>query len=752
MGSALSARAATAWLVGAACCLPALGAPATTDPLDEGIGRLAARSGQAEPRLRIGLSDAPAVELTSDRPFRVVDPATGEAVWLERFEGALHVVAQGAPAGGVATVFRVQVGAYGSREAAERERSRLAQATGAPAVLHHDPDRGNWRVRVGRAEERLALGELVERLRQSQVQDLWIVEEPAHEVAGVSLRLVHGTSFESHAGGRSRLVALPEAGSLLRVEGRPYRGVIELRVTAFGTVRPINWIELESYLRGVVPAELGPEMWPQLEALKAQAVAARTYAWRNRGQFSDEGYDLCATPRCQVYDGAEAEHPLSDRALASTRGEILSWQGEPIVALYTATCGGHTENGGEIFAEHAEAYLKGVPCRAEEQALATVRALVPGRELSPVLDETGAAVTRDWALLRAAGVLDEDDARHADSPLTAERLRRWTGRLARLCGIPEPRGPLAPVGDLGHAAAMLVADLGWGERGELLLSEPDLPALLRDPGAADLARLPRRALAYLASVDALWPHADGRFHVERRPTSARLIPALAHVGETYRAFGLRETVLSAVEPGYLELVEGQGHLRLRLAATPYVFGRGGGGPVPASRLEVWPGDRLRLRTDSESRVDFLELLPPLKGAADDRSAAVYSWEVRKTRRELEASINERVSIGTLKDLRVVRRGISGRVVELEVVGSAATSVVRGFDIRRLLDLREILTVIEIQRDERGEIRAVVFAGKGWGHGVGLCQVGAYGMALRGASYREILAHYYSGAELVRRED
>jgi stage II sporulation protein D len=104
-------------------------------------------------------------------------------------------------------------------------------------------------------------------------------------------------------------------------------------------------------------------------------------------------------------------------------------------------------------------------------------------------------------------------------------------------------------------------------------------------------------------------------------------------------------------------------------------------------------------------------------------------------------------VGRLEDLRVLRRGRSGRAVELEVVGSAGKTVVRGFDIRRLLGLRETLTVIEVQRDPAGRLEAVVFAGKGWGHGVGLCQVGAYGMALRGSKYQEILGHYYRGTRV-----
>ena len=95
-----------------------------------------------------------------------------------------------------------------------------------------------------------------------------------------------------------------------------------------------------------------------------------------------------------------------------------------------------------------------------------------------------------------------------------------------------------------------------------------------------------------------------------------------------------------------------------------------------------------------------------------------------------------------------RRGVSGRVVELRVVGSRATTVVRGFDVRRLLDLRESLVVLEEQRDDQGRLESVLFTGKGWGHGIGLCQVGSYGMALRGASHEQILAHYYRGARLA----
>lgn len=716
---------------------------------DRVIADLARAAGQREPQMRIGLEPGNAVELSSSKSFRIVDPETGKAVWKPKFQETLRVVADGGPRGKVGSVFRVQVGAYGNEAAAERERERLGREFGVPAVLRHDVDRKMWRVRLGRQTDRVALNPLMERLRKSGMADLWIAEEPAAEVSGVRLRLVD-VSYESSATGVSRLVAVPASGGRIEVNGTAYRGVVELRIDGFGRVRPINWVEMENYLLGVVPRELGPEVWPQLEALKAQAVAARTYAWRNRGQFAEDGYDLCATPRCQVYGGATAEHPLSDRAVLATRGEIVVWNGRPIVAYYTATCGGHTEDGQNIFTEESDRpYLKGVPCRAENDALETLRATLKGRAIVPVTDEVGADVTREWALLTVAGVLGEspDGDGSLAQPIRPETLRSWTTRLAELAGLPRPDGVAGSVDTLGQAAATLVADLGWEERSRVLLSGADVPALLRDEQANGLPEAERRALAYLAWTEAIRPFPDGSYHVTRAPSAASLLPALVQIAETYRAFDLRKGTVSGVGQHSVRIVRGKGEVRLNLAPEPFLFARKAGRPVPARELEIWPGDRVRYRTGSGGRIDLLEIAPPVKGASDDRSAAVYSWEERKTRRELQASINRRVSVGRLQDLRVLERGVSGRVIELEVKGSRSSTTVHGFDVRRLLGLRESLMVIEVQRDSAGEIEAVVFAGKGWGHGVGLCQVGAYGMAVRGASYKEILGHYYSGAAL-----
>jgi len=92
------------------------------------------------------------------------------------------------------------------------------------------------------------------------------------------------------------------------VAGQPYRGRIEVFLNRRGRLTVVNVVPLEAYLRGVVPNELSPTVFSNLEALKAQAIAARTYALKNRGKYAAEGYDLLPTAASQVYRGQASEH------------------------------------------------------------------------------------------------------------------------------------------------------------------------------------------------------------------------------------------------------------------------------------------------------------------------------------------------------------------------------------------------------------------------------------------------------------
>ncbi|HXF82587.1 MAG TPA: SpoIID/LytB domain-containing protein [bacterium] len=150
----------------------------------------------------------------------------------------------------------------------------------------------------------------------------------------------------------------PTGEARLFIGIRPYRGVIELRRTPGGRITVINELPLEAYLYGVLKMEVDPS-WP-VEALKAQAVAARTLALYHLGRYRSEGYDVRATTDTQVYGGVLAEDPRTVAAVEATRGEILVYQGRPILAVFHSDSGGMTESSEYVWGGRYP-YLRGVP-------------------------------------------------------------------------------------------------------------------------------------------------------------------------------------------------------------------------------------------------------------------------------------------------------------------------------------------------------------------------------------------------------
>jgi stage II sporulation protein D len=155
-------------------------------------------------------------------------------------------------------------------------------------------------------------------------------------------------------------VIAPDPSGMVRVNGRTYRGIVEIvRGTAGITV--VNRLPLESYLVGVVSAEMGRRNLAEFEALKAQAVVSRTYALRNLRRRAALGFDLHAGVADQVYAGSGSESPEGQEAVQSTRGMVLTYQGAPIDAFYYSTCGGQTADGVEVFRAASRPYLKSFP-------------------------------------------------------------------------------------------------------------------------------------------------------------------------------------------------------------------------------------------------------------------------------------------------------------------------------------------------------------------------------------------------------
>lgn len=148
-----------------------------------------------------------------------------------------------------------------------------------------------------------------------------------------------------------------EDGGILFYEETPYRGGILLMAETNGTITVINYVTLEHYVYGVLNSEL--HYTNPIEALKAQAVAARSFGELNLNKHAADGFDLCPTTHCQVYKGYSCEYPSTIQATDETHGEMIYSNGTPVIAFYYKNSGGYTQNVEDVWT-YRHSYLRAV--------------------------------------------------------------------------------------------------------------------------------------------------------------------------------------------------------------------------------------------------------------------------------------------------------------------------------------------------------------------------------------------------------
>jgi len=402
-------------------------------------------------------------------------------------------------------IFRVQVASFSRPQRADELRQKLRQVFTLPLVVRENPATRTYQVRIGefavREEAQLFASKTLVKAGYSKGL---VVREAARAGDGSAILALRGPD-ELFRVNTSGYFVFPASGqAFLSLAGRPYRGILDLSLNTAGRVTVVNQLSLEEYLLGVVPAEISPSTYPEIAALSAQSIAARTYALKNAGRFRSEGFDLTADVRSQVYGGAALERPLTNEAVRETFGLAIYYRGSLIDAMYTAVCGGRTEDFSKVFDAPDVPYLRSVACTMEN------------------------------------------------------------------------------------------------------------------------------------------------------------------------------------------------------------------------------------------------------GASDDQFPPQAAWQATLARSVVAEKLRPLVSgIGELKDLRPVRFGSSGRAVKIQAIGTRGSAILNGYKVRNALGLRDTLFTVSRRRHPDGRVESLTFDGSGWGHGVGMCQVGAFGMARAGYSYQEILKTYYHGVEIGR---
>ncbi len=640
--------------------------------------------------------------------------------------------------------FLVQVSRTKDREEAEEMAEQLETKIKQKIYVIEDSESeigGSYQVNVGDFLTRGDALHFIKELNQIGIEESWIIREEITLDKSKPLWILVNDELISLQENTVLYFIPRNKQSYLSFNGRNYRGLFVLKASHKGIVL-VNIINLEDYLKGVVPSELSPYDFSELEAHKAQAVAARTYAIKKLGMHDDLGFDLSDTPKSQFYIGMNAEHPLSSKAVRITKGEVAHYKGKLINALYASTCGGMTEDVENIFGGPALPYLRSTECVYEDQKeweLTSKNRIPPvhveGRNISPLVA----------SLISLKVIPRETDSAFFDEMATQEEALEWMVTILALLGkknleISSQSSPL----NYSDLANLIVQAFGWVDRVQNLLLTSEKEYILKDyqqwnGNEGD-------DLAYLIQ-SGIFPSSRKLKDPEGRVSRGELAFYLGKVIQSYRDLK-HMGVFKKRDKNEIELEDGKVTKRLSLSPDIFLVRNSAGEYSFASRIYLLGGESVRW-IENDGTVQLLEVIYPPYSNVLDRTSLFHRWQIRKSRVELEKRINQFYPVGELQDLIPQRRGISNRVVELLIKGTETQALVKGFKIKSVLGLRETLFVLDREYNDQGHVTHFIFSGKGWGHGVGLCQVGAFGMARAGAAYKEILKKYYRGIKITK---
>ena len=432
-----------------------------------------------------------------------------------------------------------------------------------------------------------------------------------------------------------------EVNSPIRFNDKPYRGRIEVFATPRGALTVVNVIGLEDYVRGVIPNELSAGGFPALEAHKAQAIAARTYALKNRGQFASEGFDLLPTTRSQVYRGLSSENSLSSRAVDETRGMIATYQGEPINALYTSTCGGRTEDAENIF-PNAVPYLRGRECAAEGKAAFAPFMIKSSRELFEIKDEKDLAFARDVALLAVNGFVlpvDKVSSSWLSARVSETEARGWLNAAALLSRKVSYQWLDDATRAPAFSTALVMAVFG-DNRADTLLNNADVDYLLSFRDGEQVPKADRANVAMLLRDGHLSLFPDATLRPKETMSRAGALHAIAHLLEARGILSLQKGTARPATGGVMILRSNKGKDQpLVVGHDAFLFREFGENLYQMKSLALVGGEGVAFHVSSaKGEVDYLEVRPGPNGASAERFSPFTNWTAELSLGEVQARL------------------------------------------------------------------------------------------------------------------
>ena len=679
-----------------------------------------------DPRIRVGLlNDQTSVTFPriADGYYLITD--SGPSILRRGFTDT-------APLSNATVRYAVQIAAISDKPSADAFVEKVRTETGQRVDALFDPSASNggiYRILGGDFADTASAQPLRDQLqKRGYGSNMLIVRRPSDQPFQRVHQIVddEGDRYTINA---DSILVLPVTSETITIDQKPYRTAARLTINPRGLLNVINELNLEDYLRGVVPAEMGSKIFDELEALKAQAIAARTYAVRNMGQFRTEGYDICPGPACQAYKGFSGEESLTDQAVRDTTGLVITYGGELIDALYTATCGGETSDVGTMFPGRNEPYLRRARCVEMEMTS------LDGRADSGILNE----MQMNARVFAAAAALPDTTTSWAARDVAAAVAAALRTIGATAAALPAPASSRR-----GDVLRYLAAVMNLDANARTLTLPEDRKYFFPQSGDAETAAF--QAAAFLIKYQVIPTQEIDRIDMNAAMPREELYALLHSWLRKHETLQEITGKISAISGRTVTLKADGKNTNFDLPSGIPIFRRLGERYQEYRTVPVMIGDRAYLQRSNGRNVALI-VLANYDGASFDRTSSFADWTRSYRADELVKSINNRNPIQQLIDLKPLTIDASQRIAELQVTAEGGrTFVLRGLPVRWSLNVPDNLFVIEKTKDPDGVDRYTFF-GKGWGHGVGMCQVGAYGMAFRGYKAADILKRYYTGVEI-----
>jgi stage II sporulation protein D len=717
----------------------------------------------ASPMIRIGLmTAAKEIRISSSGEYSLMEKVA-EAP-QQQIQGEIQIrVEQEVEEASV--IYRVQVASLANPETAQDLKKKLEDILEFPVFVRENPETDTRQVRVGEFRKKGDAQFCLKSLNEAGYRDAFIVKDTI-STGGGKLTLALRGSKELFRLSQAGFLILPSsATSYLNLDGKPYRGLLDVSLNKNGKITVVNQLGTEEYLLGVVPAEISPTSYPEFAGLAAQSIAARTYALYHMGQFRSEGYDLTNDTRTQVYGGVAIEKAATNEAVRQTAGLAIYYQNKVIDAMFMSTCGGKTEDFSNVFDAPEVPYLKSVFCAIESGPEKGVTILEGKHALDqPLLSNDGSMANRNIELARVLGLIEpgaEISPEFLAAPAKQDEIVHWVEGARKLSQLRQSDDPPAIKGAETRSGFLRYAAESFFGIGEIRrkISTRDMQYYIGNLQDGDAVPEPARySLSYLMKAGLWRPNSDNTVRPDAPIQRSDALSILMKWIEFTRPDILRKGTFVTSKPAetgssansVISIKWGNKTQELSLSENPYLFRLDTGRTTPVSSVKIIGNEKVSFHLASSGAIDFLEIELSPNGASSDRYSPVASWDTKIDRSTAADKLrNLTGNIGQFRDLKPMKIGNSGRAVQIQAIGSKSSVVINGYKAKNALGLRDIPLTFTREYNSDGSVASFTFHGRGWGHGVGLCQVGAFGMARAGHSYEEILGTYYKGVEIKK---